>query len=99
MKRIFRIMMLCMLALFGAGAGFVAVADDPVEVAADESRAQSVDGGIRLTSSAREAFEIYSITGQKVKSVAVEGSSVKVDLPKGCYIVRTARWSKKVVVR
>lgn len=91
--------MLCLFALFGATTGFVAVADDQVEVIADQSRAQSVDGGINLTSSSRAAFEIYSITGQKVKSVIVEGTSVKVDLPKGCYIVRTAQWSKKVVVR
>lgn len=99
MKRLFRIAILCMAAVFGSAASFVAMADDQVEAVAVESVAQSVEGGIRLQASGRVGFEIYSITGQKVKAVAVEDSSVKVELPKGCYIVRTAKWSKKVVVR
>lgn len=99
MKRIFRIAILCLAAAFGSTAGFVVAADDQVEVVAAQSVAQSVDGGIRLSATDRENFEIYSITGQKVKAVAVEDSAVKVELPKGCYIVRTAKWSKKVVVR
>lgn len=99
MKRLIRISILCLAAIFGSATSFVIAADDQVEVVAAESVAQSVEGGIRLSASGREGFEIYSITGQKVKAVAVEDSSVKVELPKGCYIVRTAKWSKKVVVR
>lgn len=99
MKRLLRILTLSFAATFAAASEFVAAADDQIEVVANESVAESVAGGIKLSATGREGFEIYSITGQKVKSVAVEDSSTKVDLPKGCYIVRTAKWSKKVVVR
>ncbi len=98
MKRIIRISLLVLAAAFAAP-GFSAIADDRIETVAAESRAQSVEGGISLSAAGRVNFEIYSITGQKVKSLAVEDSTVKVDLPKGCYIVRTAGWSKKVVVK
>jgi len=87
------------LAAGAATPAFHAVADDNTEVAVEESRASGVDGGIQLTATGRVGFEIYSITGQRVKSVTVENTSVKVDLPKGCYIVRCARWSKKVIVK
>ncbi len=78
---------------------FYVAADDQIEAVAQESQAQSVDGGIKLTASGRVGFEIYSITGQRVKSTVVEDASVKVELPKGCYIVRCSEWSKKVVVK
>lgn len=78
---------------------FVAVADDATEVVAEESRAVSVEGGIQLSATERMGFEVYSITGQRVKSVTVENATVKVDLPKGCYIVRCSKWSKKVIVK
>lgn len=43
-------------------------------------------------------FHIYSITGQLVKSVDVQGTAV-VELPQGCYIVKCDSWSRKVVVK
>lgn len=75
------------------------MADDAIETVAEESRAVSADGGIQLSATERTGFEIYSITGQRVKSVTVENTTVKVELPKGCYIVRCASWSKKVIVK
>lgn len=78
---------------------FVAMADDSVEVAVAESRAVGVEGGIQLSASESVKFEIYSITGQRVKAISVESTTVKVELPKGCYIVRCPQWSKKVVVK
>lgn len=98
MKRIIRIGLFVLAAAFAAPE-FSAIADDRVETVAAESSVRSVEGGILLSATERKTFEVYSITGQKVKSLIVEGSSVKVDLPKGCYIVRTADWSKKVVVK
>ena len=76
-----------------------AIADDAIETVAEESRAIGVGGGIQLSATERTGFEIYSITGQRVKSVTVENTTVKVELPKGCYIVRCALWSKKVIVK
>lgn len=47
-----------------------------------------------------EKFHIYSITGQLVKAIEVgAGGSERVELPRGCYIVKCSRWSKKVMVR
>ena len=43
---------------------------------------------------------IYSITGQMVKDLEVApGMDVTVDLPAGYYIVKTAQWSKRIVVK
>lgn len=45
-------------------------------------------------------FSIYSITGQMIKEVAVNASeTLTVDLPSGCYIVRSDAGTRKVVVR
>lgn len=69
--------------------------------AVDETPAvRPVSGGIELTApgDAPCHFTIYSITGQMVKSVEISGSAV-VDLPRGCYIIKCASWSKKLVVK
>ena len=59
-------------------------------------------GHIVLTAGSAEAvFNIYSITGQLLKTVKVPADGhVTVDLPKGFYIVRYKnQWSRKVVVK
>ena len=99
MKQLYRIVMALTLACALTAPEFVAVADDAIEVAVEESRAVGVSGGIQLSAVESTGFEVYSITGQRVKKVQVENSTVKVDLPKGCYIVRCAKWSKKAIVK
>lgn len=100
MKRIKHIAFVIMLAASAAGYPLAALADDVfVEAVAADCSATPVHGGIMLASNQNNVFEIYSITGQRVKSVTVDSGSVKVDLPKGCYIVRCSQWSKKVVVK
>ncbi len=61
---------------------------------------KAVPQGIELTVTDGEVhhFNIYSITGQMVKSIDV-AESVTVDLPQGYYIVKCKDWSKKIVVR
>lgn len=44
-------------------------------------------------------FEIYSITGQLVKTVELQGQSERLDLPQGCYIVRAPGCTKKIVLK
>lgn len=44
-------------------------------------------------------FEVFSITGQLVKSVTVKSSTVKVDLPKGFYIIKCDNWTKRVMIK
>ncbi len=102
MKRIKHMACMAILAAFAAGFPSVALADDGnhVEaVASADCTASPVAGGIALSAAGRVDFEVYSITGQRVKSVAVDSGTVKVDLPKGCYIVRCPQWSKKVIVK
>lgn len=45
-------------------------------------------------------FYIYSITGQMIKELTVDQSeTATVELPAGCYIVRSDAGTRKVVVR
>lgn len=65
---------------------------------------KAIAGALELSAShdfaAPARFMIYSITGQMVKSVDVApGTTVTVDLPAGYYVVKTAKWSKRVVVK
>lgn len=101
MKRIKHIALVGLLAASVAGLPAVARADDGhVEtVAVNDCSATPAGGGIMLSASGSVAFDVYSITGQRVKSVTVDSGTVKVDLPKGCYIVRCPQWSKKVIVK
>lgn len=62
----------------------------------------TVDKGfIELTAPDSEIvkFEIFSITGQLIKSLTVKGSTVKVDLPKGFYIIKCDSWTKRVMLK
>jgi len=58
-------------------------------------------GFIELTAPDGEAvkFEIFSITGQLVKSITVKGSTAKIDLPKGFYIIKCEFWTKRVMLK
>lgn len=62
-----------------------------------------VSGGVELTASTDRPstyFTIYSITGQKVKSVNVsQGTSVHIDLPDGYYIVKCNDWSRRILIK
>ena len=61
---------------------------------------KSVSGGLELNTPDDTTchFYIFSITGQMVKSLEVNGCTT-IDLPRGCYIVKCANWSKKMVVK
>ncbi len=87
--------MLCASGSFGR-----LMADDRIEVAAPSCSVTPVSGGITVAAESETTFDVYSITGQRIKSVTVVGvGAEKVDLPKGCYIVRCSQWSKKVIVK
>lgn len=81
-------------ALYGAPVHHVEVSEQSVEV-------RVVHGGLELINNTSQTvhFQIYSITGQMVKSLDLGTGSVTVDLPQGCYIVRHPKGTQKVVVR
>ena len=67
-----------------------------------EASVQGGTGRIHLSAGSSDAvFNIYSITGQLLRTVRVAADSqVTIDAPKGFYIVRYGnQWSRKVVVR
>lgn len=94
-------------ATFLAGTSAVrAVESQPqqIESRLETQKASVIAGsdGIALTVADEkpEKFHIYSITGQLVKTIEVgAGGSERVELPRGCYIVKCSRWSKKVMVK
>lgn len=68
---------------------------------AENASLRVVRGHIELTAQQGHTytFQIYSITGQLVKSVTVTSSTEVISLPQGYYIVKCSEWSKKAVVR
>ncbi|WP_295730980.1 hypothetical protein [uncultured Muribaculum sp.] len=101
MKKLFMTLTLVTGLAFGS---IVTVAQsndiEQISAIAHTPSARPVSGGIELTTpgDAPCCFYIYSITGQMVKSAEISGSAV-VELPRGCYIIKCAKWSKKVVVK
>lgn len=67
---------------------------------ADAPRISVNQGSVTITATAdtQITFEVYSMTGQLVKRIRTNDGSVSFDLPRGCYIIRCERWSKKIVV-
>ena len=70
------------------------------QVSSDETTVVGGKGTIAMVAG-DTTFNIYSITGQLIKTVRVNaGTRVTIDMPKGFYIVKCAgRWSRKVVVK
>lgn len=103
MKKILLILAMA-LALTASGVGAMAM---PAPAQGVESSlpaggpsVKALNGGVELSvPDGVETFVFYSITGQVIKQVQVSAGIVTVDLPRGCYIIKCSRWSKKVVVK
>ncbi len=90
-------MTICLCGL-GSAEGYLFAAER-IENVASDAKVTPVSGGIEVSAVESTRFEVYSITGQQIKVVTVSGESQTIDLPNGCYIVRTPQWSKKVIVK
>ena len=102
MKRLFYIMTMCVALAVGSVSVTMAASPRIEQVSSDETTVVGGKGTIAMVAGDSDAtFNIYSITGQLVKSVKVTaGTKVTIDVPKGFYIVKCAgRWSRKVVVK
>lgn len=79
---------------FGAPTHQVELGEQSVEV-------RVVHGGLELINNTDQTihFQVYSITGQMVKSLDLGNGSATVALPQGCYIVKHPKGTQKVVVR
>lgn len=105
MKKILLILTMT-LGLMGASVCAVgmpaAQSDVASSLAAPQPTVRSIHGEIELGNPLETtiSFAVYSITGQLVKNVDVAaGTTVNIDLPTGCYIVKCAKWSKKIIVK
>lgn len=99
MKRVIRILFVAICMAMGSASASYISATERIDNLTETATATPVRGGISVTATNETCFEIYSITGQRIKSVTVSGESQTIELPNGCYIVRTPGWSKKVIVK
>lgn len=102
MKRLLYIMTLCVALAVGSVSVTMVASPRIEQVSSDETSVVGGKGTIAMIAGDSDAtFNIYSITGQLVKSVKVTaGTKVTIDVPKGFYIVKcVGRWSRKVVVK
>lgn len=102
MKRLLSILTLCIALAVGAVSATVLASPRIEQVSSEETTVVGGKGTIAMVAGDSDAtFNIFSITGQLIKSVRVNaGTKVTIDVPKGFYIVKcTGRWSRKVVVK
>ena len=100
MKRKIRILAMALVGVIASTSATWAVAADRIEqTQAAAVRVSASSSGVQLTAHESTRFDIYSITGQLIKSLEVKLETVTVELPTGCYIVRCPQGSQKVVVR
>ncbi len=72
-----------------------------IEVTTPHASVKSISGAITLTTISDEPiqFQIFSITGQIIKTVTLSQGSTTIELPRGYYIVKCNYWSKTVIVK
>ncbi len=102
MKRLLYILTLCVALAFASVSVMTYAAPRIEQVSSDETVVVGGKGTIAMVAGDSDAtFNIFSITGQLIKSVRVTaGTKATIDVPKGFYIVKcVGKWSRKVVVK
>ncbi len=102
MKRIFHILLLAISATVIPSPSGASPAEHLVTAPNDALPQIHISGRtlkIKADESCRITFEIYSITGQLVKKFQLENGSYTIELPKGYFIVKCPKWSKKIIIK
>lgn len=103
MRKLFVILMLSLVCGFALNMSAADTGDESkgADTFVSGVSVYSGNGVIVLNNNSEEAvtFNIYSITGQMIKSVTIQGGNSNIDLPKGFYIVKCNQWSKRVIVK
>lgn len=102
MRRLLYILTLSIALAVGAVSVTMIASPRVEQVAGDEASVLGGKGTIAMVAGDSDAtFNIFSITGQLIKSVRVNaGTKVTIEVPKGFYIVKcSGKWSRKVVVK
>lgn len=104
MKRLFAIAV-CVFGLASATPRIVASSADANDkeqtITTTAPTMTATPNGVELSAydGTTHRFRIYSITGQMIKSADVTDNTIRINLPKGFYIVKCDSWSKQLVVR
>lgn len=101
MRRILSILILALALATSSAVGAAAAPVADLSASVPTAQVKVVQGGVELSvaDDAAETFHIYSITGQMIKAVDLQQGTRQVELPRGCYIIKCSKWSKKVVVK
>ncbi|MBQ7635195.1 MAG: T9SS type A sorting domain-containing protein [Bacteroidaceae bacterium] len=102
MKKRLYLILLCSMLVGMPVAAVAAPSDIQERETVDATQADikiTVSGNtLRVTGAAGLTLDIYSVTGQKVKSVRISANdeTVNTGLPRGCYIVKVGETVRKV---
>lgn len=102
MNRFLTILLLALASVLPFGETLAAAnAPRQEQLASSEPTLSTRRGAIEISCPAdgrTYTFQIYAITGQLLKRVQITDSSLTIELPQGCYIVKCGAWVKKAIV-
>lgn len=71
----------------------------PLKVAEQGAEVWSSNGAVHVTATKAQSVELYSVSGQLVKTVALpNGGNATIAVPQGIYLIRIGNTTKKIVV-
>lgn len=94
-----RYLIILLTALFSfAGEVRAEAADDSIEQ--QETTIQVAEKNVRVNGAAGQTLEVFKITGEQVMVMRIDGDSktFRLNLPKGCYILRVGNIARKVSI-
>lgn len=86
---------------FGSSAVYAFPTQASSTITDNQVSVKASSGAIILTANCEEpvCFQIFSITGQAIKTITLSQGSTSIELPHGYYIVKCNQWSKTVIVK
>lgn len=78
--------------------------EQPDDVIEDEMQSVSItvkEGNVKVTNAQGQKLEIFNLAGVRITSVALESeeASLKLNLSRGCYILKVGKTVRKVNVK
>lgn len=104
MKRLRNISIALFIGLMsiGSSAVYAFPAHNGISVnAVSQPTIKALNGSIAITVPGDNLvhFQVFSITGQAIKSITLGQGTTTIELPKGYYIVKCSHWSKTIIVK
>lgn len=100
LKNIFIALIICLMN-FGSSVVYAFPPQVTSMVTDNQVSVKATSGAIILTANCEEpiCFQIFSITGQAIKTITLSQGSTSIELPRGYYIVKCNQWSKTVIIK